>query len=75
MNETWFGCPLCGRSARTSRELTAMGCEGKHIELVPAGHLKAIETWCRARQKDPRIHDPNAFLVVANRIREILDKP
>lgn len=44
MTERWYGCPLCGRLARTSRQLTAQGCEGKHIELMSVEEAeKALE--------------------------------
>ena len=42
MPDRWYGCPLCGRSARSSRELTAQGCEGKHVELIPAEEAEGL---------------------------------
>jgi hypothetical protein len=42
MAERWFGCPLCGRSARKLRELTALGCEGQHVELMPASDVEPL---------------------------------
>jgi hypothetical protein len=51
----WYGCPLCGRCAETSRQLNAMGCEGKHVPLVMADDLLRAKAEIEALQKEIRI--------------------
>jgi len=38
----WFLCPGCERMAPTAGELTAKGCEGRHIEVMPVEEHEEI---------------------------------
>lgn len=51
MDKTWVICPGCERMAPTSRDLTALGCEGRHIEVIPVLVLRKIVSELEHRQK------------------------
>lgn len=38
-----YGCPLCGRVAKTSAELLSQGCEGKHQPLITLSDYEKLE--------------------------------
>lgn len=55
--QRWFGCPGCGRCAPTSRDLTALGCEGKHEELMPVSEAQKAEAQAVERFKERLVGD------------------
>jgi len=67
MAERWFGCPQCGRSAKTSRELTAQGCEGTHLELMPVAEIEPLVAGLRSVED---VGDRNAVLTARETLRD-----
>lgn len=72
MTERWVGCPLCGRSARTSRELNAAGCEGKHLELMPIE--EALAALKEIANRSEREYNPELLKQIARNHVERIER-
>lgn len=77
----WVLCPGCERMAETSGQLTAKGCEGRHIEVMAVEELRGrltreMEKCCKRRdlaRRNDNLKGADAWNRDASVLQDALD--